>query len=394
MQKVYKSKDYCCGCTACYSICPKNAIEMEADACGFLYPVINEKNCINCGLCINVCAFARKTKNKMFEKCYVAKHKNGDVINESRSGGVFTALTDYILNNGGIVYGASLEKNFVVKHIRAVNEKDRNKLRKSKYVQSDLENIFKQVLNDLKNEKYVLFSGTPCQCEGIKSFLLNQNISLDKFILCDIVCHSNASPGLFEKYLIYQEKKFGKKIKEYYFRDKSKFAWGEHVEKIVFNDGEVFYTDEYTNLFFTDDIRPSCFNCKYTSLYRTSDITLADAWGAEKVFPDFIDAKGASLILVNTDKGIKLLQYVSSDLLLFNIDIAAVMQPRLKEAEKKGENYKQFWYDYENIEFSKFLNKYSKNNYTLRKRLYRISFKILKLPLIFLKKAVKNLYDK
>lgn len=393
MQKVYKSKKYCCGCTACYSICPRNAIEMQADACGFLYPVINEKKCVNCGLCVKVCAFAKKNENKIFKRCYVAKHKKVDVINESRSGGAFTALTDYILNNGGVIYGASLENNFIVKHIRAVNEKERNKIRKSKYVQSYLENIFKQVLNDLKNEKHVLFSGTPCQCEGIKSFLLNQNISLDKLILCDIVCHSNASPGLFEKYLIYIEKKFGKKIKKYYFRDKSKFTWWEHVEKIIFNDGYVFYTNEYTNLFYTDDIRPSCFNCKYTSLHRATDITLADAWGAEKIYPDFIDTKGASLILVNTDKGLKVLQCISKDLLLRDVDITAVMQPRLKEAAKKGEFYEQFWNDYKNIEFSKFINKYSRNDYTLNKRLLRKSFKILKLPFRILKKAVKNLYD-
>ena len=383
MIQVFNKKEDCCGCSACQSICPKSAISFKQDNCGFFYPDVDNSKCIECGLCKQVCSFSDPLSERKLHntKSYVVKHRIEEVVKDSRSGGVFTAVSDDILNNGGVVYGVLLDKDLVVRHARATTKEERDEFRKSKYVQSILEDVFGDVIKDLKNGKTVLFSGTPCQCDGVKHYVEKMKISADNLILCDLVCHSSASPGLFYNYLRYQERKYKQKIIDFYFRDKKKYNWMEHVEKIEFENGKVTYTDEYTNMFFSDNIRPSCFKCKYTSLNRVSDLTMADCWGGQNVYPDIVDNKtGASLVLVNTEKGNRLLLESVNDIILKNIDIEKVMQPRFKECEKKSNTYEQFWSDYNSLPFDIFMKKYGHNNYSIGSVTVRKLKSLFKLP--------------
>lgn len=380
MENVYVNKEDCCGCTACSSICPANAITMNSDGCGFLYPEIDKNRCINCGACLKVCSFNKRVDNSKPKEIFAAKHLLMPVVEDSRSGGVFTALSDVVLELGGTVYGAQLDSSCFVRHVRTITKEERDTLRKSKYVQSDLRGVFDFVCDDLRDGKYVLFTGTACQCDGLKGFLNLKGVKTDRLIICDLVCHSNASPGLFRKYIRYQEEKHGSKIKAFYFRDKEKYSWWNHVEKIVFSDNSIYYTDEYTNLFFSNDIRPSCFKCKYTSLCRCSDITIADCWGGEKRYPDLVNRQGASLVFVNTEKGASLFKTASKYLDARTIDISYVMQPRLKEPAKKEITYDLFWNDYQNLDFNVFMEKYTKNNYSVKNRFIKKLVFILKSP--------------
>lgn len=391
MNNVFESKEYCCGCTACVSICPKNAIIMKYDECGFSYPVINQDKCIDCGLCKKTCSFHGNNKYKQFKQSYVVKHKSNAVVNDSRSGGVFTAISDIILNAGGVVYGALLDDKFFVRHVRATNSSERDALRKSKYVQSNLEGIFSQIANDLGNGLQVLFTGTGCQCDGLRGFLINSRVPVDNLYVCDIVCHSNASPILFQRYLEYQSQRFNSKIKEYYFRDKDKYPWMSHVEKIVFENGKVFYTDEYTNLFFTDDIRPSCYNCKYTSLCRSGDFTIADCWGGENIYPEIVNYKGASLVLVNNEKASKLLAEISKSAIVKEIDIEHVLQPRLQGPETMSKTYDKFWDDYKTLDFSQFMKIYGENHYSFWNIWIGRIKRILKLPFRIVKRIMREI---
>ena len=230
----------CCGCTACASICNHDAITMEPDALGFLYPKVDESKCVECGLCEKVCAFNDnydKSLNLPKPDAYAARHKDMDEVMKSRSGAAFVAISDYILEHGGIVYGAGYKDHFRVAHKRATTKVERDEFRGSKYVQSDLTGVFRMVKQDLKNGLTVLFSGTPCQTSGLNSYVgkkLRENL-----VLIDIVCHGVPGPYIWRDYLAYLEKKQGDTITMVNFRDKEVFGWKAHRETFKFRMGGV-----------------------------------------------------------------------------------------------------------------------------------------------------------
>lgn len=233
-----KNKDDCCGCTACASICPKDAITMEPDALGFKYPKVDLEKCIDCGLCEKVCAFNDnydKSLNLPQPDAYAARHKDMHEIETSRSGAAFIAISDRILEKGGVVYGAGFADHFRVVHKRATTKEERDEFKGSKYVQSDLTGVFRQVKKDLKEGLTVLFSGTPCQTSGLASYVgkkLRENL-----ILVDIVCHGVPGPYMWRDYLDYLEKKQGSKICLVNFRDKQEYGWTAHKETFKFVKG-------------------------------------------------------------------------------------------------------------------------------------------------------------
>ncbi len=189
MIELYERSEDCCGCTACMSICPKDAITMAADKEGFLYPQIDEALCIECDLCTQVCAFHDSYRiggNYDQPLVYAAKHRSDEVRMNSSSGGLFTAISDFVLERNGVVYGAAFGKDFEVRHHRAETVEERDRFRGSKYVQSNLLGIYKEVKTELRKGKTVLFTGTPCQNAGLRSFL---NKEYERLYLCDIVCH-------------------------------------------------------------------------------------------------------------------------------------------------------------------------------------------------------------
>lgn len=233
MIKITNTAD-CSGCTACASICTHDAITMKPDVLGFLYPEVDETKCTNCGLCEKVCAFNDSyDKSLNYEKplAYATRHKNMHEVETSQSGAAFIAISDYILDMGGVVYGAGYTDHFRVIHKRATTKKERNEFKGSKYVQSDLTGIFRMVKKDLKDGLTVLFSGTPCQTAGLNAYIgkrLRENL-----FLVDLICHGVPSPFIWKDYLTYLEHKHGSSISYVNFRDK-KYGWASSHETFNF----------------------------------------------------------------------------------------------------------------------------------------------------------------
>ena len=355
----------CTGCTACVSICPKHAITMVKNNRGFLYPKIDEEKCINCGLCSKV---SHQVENYMKIKesnnnyhAFACKSKNNVVRKKSQSGALFYELASFIIKNNGVVYGALYNNNFVVKHDRIDNLKDLDKLRESKYVQSNLGSCFLQVYNDLQSGKKVLFSGTPCQISGIYSYLGNKKLSLDNFYTCDLICHGVPSPEILKKYLNFMKEKYQSDIKNVNLRDKNVAGWKNHSESIEFINGEKYIGKIYTELFYSNlTLRKCCENCQYTSKLRVSDITMADCWGIEKIKDDlWNDNLGISLAIISTSKGLNLFNEIKPNLDIFEIDYSKYEQPQLLHSSLAPKNKDKFWQDYNNLKFASLLKKYT-----------------------------------
>ena len=320
----------CCGCTACVSICTHDAITMEPDALGFLYPKVDETKCVECGLCEKVCQFNDhydRSLNLPEPTAYAARHKDIEEIMKSRSGAAFVAISDLILEQGGIVYGAGYKEHFRIAHKRATTKEERDELRGSKYVQSDLTGVFHQVKEDLKNGLTVLFSGTPCQTAGLNAYIGKK--FRENLVLVDIVCHGVPGPFLWRDYIAYLEKKQGDQIVAVNFRDKELYGWHYHRESYKFEKGvgKMTYTFSfYKNIMF----RHSCGVCHFANTTRPSDITLADFWGWEKSVPGMNDDdKGISLVLINTKKGEKLFNIIAPKLNIRQVEIEKCLQPNL-----------------------------------------------------------------
>ncbi len=381
MISVYNSKKDCCGCTACSNICPLNAIAMEPDEEGFLYPSINEELCVDCGLCKNVCTFQNGYDVQQgFDLPYVyaAKHIDEDVRRTSTSGGAFTAISDYILNNLGMVYGVAFDENMHAAHRRVSTREDRESLKGSKYVQSDLRDIFPEIKDLLAEGVTILFTGTPCQVAALNKYL--DNVKTEKLVLCDFVCHGTPSPLLWKEHIRYSEKKKNDKIVAYYCRSKVN-GWHEHNELTIYQDGtedyESVYAQKHKVLFYSHNIlRPACYNCKYTNFHRPSDITIADFWGIEKVQPDFDDNRGVSLFLINSLKGEKLFESIKKDLNYIRSNITDCLQPQLQYPVSMPLTREKFWKDYYSYGYDHVIKYYAGCN--INGKVKQISKKYLK----------------
>lgn len=327
-----QDRSNCCGCTACASICAHNAISMEPDSMGFKYPGVDVSKCVNCGLCEKVCAFNEnydKSLNLQEPLAYGVRHKDMNEVATSRSGAAFIAISDWVLDNDGVVYGAGYTGHFRVVHKRATTKEERNEFKGSKYVQSDMNDVFRQVKSDLKAGLKVLFSGTPCQVAGLASFVgkkLRENL-----YLVDIVCHGVPAPNIWRDYLAYVEKKYNDTAIAADFRDKTELGWAAHRESFTFKSGKV-HRNTYTYLFYEHIMfRPSCEKCHYTNLQRPSDITIADFWGWEKTDNTInSDDKGISLVFCNTNKGCDLYSIIKGSVNYVPVKIEDCLQPNLQ----------------------------------------------------------------
>ena len=366
----------CCGCTACASICAHDAITMKPDVLGFLYPKVDESKCVDCGLCEKVCQFNDnydRSLNLEQPIAYAARHKDIDEVMNSRSGAAFVAISDYIIELSGVVYGAGYKDHFRVAHKRATTKEERDEFRGSKYVQSDLTGVFRQVKKDLKNGLIVLFSGTPCQTSGLNAFVgkkLRQNL-----ILVDIVCHGVPGPFLWRDYLAFIEKKQGDTISVVNFRDKEKFGWKSHHETFKFvKGGRMAFTYQfYKPILF----RHSCGVCHFTNTTRPSDITLADFWGWENAVPGFNDDdKGVSLVLLNTEKGKLLFEKASKGLEIHAVDIDDCLQPNLQYPTEIHPKRKVFEIEYKRRGFNYVFKKYGE--YGLKAKCRRFVHRIIR----------------
>lgn len=350
----------CCGCTACEAICPHNAITMIPDALGFKYPKIDKEVCTNCGLCDKICSFnSSYNTSKNLEKPLVfgVRHKDMNEVESSRSGAAFIALSDWILENNGVIYGVGYKEHFIATHKRATNRAELYEFKGSKYVQSNLSGVFKSIKQDLKDGLYVLFSGTPCQTSGLKSYI-GEKLS-EKLYIIDIVCHGVPAPYIWRDYLKYIENKVGDKAIKVDFRDKTKLGWGAHKESFTFENNYLL-TDTYTHLFYKHIMfRHSCGVCHFTNTKRPSDITIADFWGWKKSSADFnIDDKGCSLVFCNTNKGNIWLCSVREHLNVIDVENGNCMQPNLQRPSEIDIHRDEFEDEYRIKGFKYVLFKY------------------------------------
>lgn len=283
-------------------------------------------------------------------KVYAVKHKDETIRATSRSGGIFTALSDLILSNGGVVYGVVLTGEFMAAHIRAESTEERNRMRGSKYIQSKLGDTFKNVRKDLDSGKEVLFSGTSCQVEGLKRFLGKK---YDSLFCIDIVCHGVPSSIVWKRYLHWQEQRNHGNVVKVDFRNKKDFGWRDHMETLWFDNKKSVSSPVFKNLFYGHMIlRPSCYECPYKSVMHPGDITIADYWGIEKAAPEFDDNKGVSLVLINNESGAKMFKQVKNWVIWKQTKLEDSLQPPLKAPFPKPDGREDFWIEFNNTSFS------------------------------------------
>lgn len=345
----------CCGCSACQQICPHNCISMNIDAEGFLYPKVNEMQCIDCGICSTVCPWIKNEKKEekvLFPIVYAAKHKDDEVRRKSTSGGIFTLFATKVLQSGGYVYGATFLSEFqYVGHVGVCSEKYLDLLRGSKYVQSRQGNVFREIRDKLKSGVHVLYTGTPCQCQGLRSYLRRD---YENLFIIDILCHSVPSPRVFDDLM----DSYGGKIDSISFRDKSR-GWRNSYQLKLIRNKEVYINDSFLTLFFKGLInRPSCYNCKFTNIKRSGDITVGDYWNIKAIVPSFEDALGVSCLLVNTEKGRLLFDEVSSSLDYIKTDLEPAIQTCMKRHVTLPKSRIKFWEEYNKYGFSYCEKKY------------------------------------
>lgn len=312
MEKII-DRTRCTGCTACAMICPKNAIIIQKDNEGFGYPIINQKKCIDCGLCKRTCPVLNTEKNAAINKCYVAYAKDSKMSKGTSSGGIFSVIAKNVLENEGIVIGAAFNKNNELYHIAVNKNEDLDRLKGSKYLQSDLNNIFHYIKENI-NQKKILFVGVPCQVAGLKAFLQRDYKNL---ICIDLICHGVPSPKLFEKYLKELEELKKDKIVMYNFRDKST-GWDTYSNTIIFEREKVKEPNtknKYMRIFLSNaPLRESCFNCNFKLGNKYSDITLGDFWGVKKYYPEMYNKKGVSAVIINTENGTDIFEKIKDEL--------------------------------------------------------------------------------
>lgn len=324
------NRSMCSGCTACKNICPCNAIEMIEDEEGFKYPQINKQVCINCGLCKKVCSTLNsKEEQKDFPKTYAVYNKNEKIRMLSSSGGIFTEIAEIIIKNNGVVFGVIFDENFDVIHEEISDIKDLEKIRGSKYVQSDLNNTYKRAKIYLENGKQVLFTGTPCQIEGLYNYL---GKDFENLYTQDLICHGVPSKKIWRKYLKYRKQKDNNtNLKNMSFRNKEQHGWNNYELFFQYEDCKNVYIDHnedmYMKIFLSDvALRPSCYECKFKKKHRIADITLADFWGINNVIPDMNDEKGTGLLFINTSKGEKIFNKIIDKIEYKVVDFETVIK--------------------------------------------------------------------
>lgn len=357
----------CTGCGACVQRCPKRCISWTQREFGFRYPQIDKDACVNCGQCEKVCPIDKALEVSAEQKAYAAVHKDDEVLAKSTSGGAFTAIADAVFAQGGIVYGAAMLDGMQVKHIRTSGKDDFEGLRSSKYLQSDTGTTYQMVEQDLKQGKTVLYSGTPCQIDGLKNFL---GKGYENLYTVDIVCHGVGSQAYFDKYMDYARERYGK-IKALRFRSKEYAGWScggvvvvvdssDCLKKIPYRDFDNYY---YSYFLSGDIYRKSCYSCKYANTNRVGDFTLGDYWGVEALNLPLQTENGCSLLLVNNRHAMQLLDEIESlDRVETTVEQAAHCNKQLNAPSKLMDSRQNRIGEYESMSGQQIQKEYLKNH--------------------------------
>ena len=336
----------CCGCSACFNICPVQAITMQEDREGFKYPKIDERSCINCGKCEKACPVlhAETAGRTLHPAFYAVWNRQDEARLSSSSGGVFRVLAEDVLVDGGVVYGAAFDVHNRLRHVRAESADALVPLTGSKYVQSEIGTAFCQVRADLKNGRRVLFTGTPCQVAGLYAFLGGDDANL---LTADVLCHGVPSPAVFERYL--ESLGVGEKCR-IEFRNKDN-GWKKYEVVVGDRVHETFRANAYMKGFLSNlYLRPSCASCRFVGCRRPGDLTLGDFWGAGNFRKRYDDDKGTSLVLLNSPKARSIFQTLQGKFSLAEqvpSDSAVPFNPSLVHASKPDARRAAFFDDFE-----------------------------------------------
>lgn len=311
---------------ACKAACAADAIRAVQDEKGFLYPQVDAARCVDCGACMAQCTFAQpRTEEHSVTTAYAFRIADADVLADSTSGGAFTALAERILDRGGMVAGCVLDERFEALHVLTADKAVRDRMRRSKYVQSNTDGIFSLVTEQLKSGKQVLFVGTPCQAAQMAVCAGRYRENL---IVCDFLCHGVPNNAFFKAHIRYLESAYRSKATTYWFRGK-KYGWSHMLEEVRLQTGRVRgdkRVQAYSRFFYAGvSLRPSCRRCRYRCETRGSDITLGDFWGIQKLFGK-TDNRGYSLVTANTQKGQALVEQLASCGQLTAVDKQAVLE--------------------------------------------------------------------
>lgn len=364
-------RNECTGCGACSNICPINLIRMIKDKHGFIFPEINKDKCLNCRLCDKVCPIIEGKYHHLFYKninAYALKHNDQQVLMESTSGGAFTAIIHAFADENTAIFGAVLSNDLTVKHQFFIGPDGIAPLRKSKYVESFIGNSYVEVKQFLNQGRKVIFSGTPCQIAGLRTYLQR---SYDNLLTIDIVCHGVPTQLLLEKYLKYREQKSKGKTINIEFRSKVNSDWTNPKIRIEFDNKKVYQQKSYA---FDDEymigfckflsLRKNCSNCYYANRYRVADITIGDFWGIEDSGLRLDFRNGISLLLANTEKGRFIVNYLSkvkvAQLLKVEYDIAIKHNSQLSRPTEADPRREQFLDDLITLPFNELRLKYLK----------------------------------
>lgn len=377
--------DRCTGCSACMSQCPKQAITFVPNSEGFWYPRISQTECVQCNLCINTCPILKPKPNQNFSEpeVYAAWNRNEEVRLQSTSGGVFSVLAKVFIRDGGCVVGARYCDDFTISHCIIEREEDIPLLRQSKYAQSNLNYVFRDIQGRLNLGEKVLFCGTPCQSAGLQSFLGKEYSDL---YTCDFICRGVISPKVYRKFLTDLSQKYGSALKSVQFKNKD-YGWNRFSTKIRFQNETCYQKDRNSDYYMRGYLkhnlylRPSCHNCQFKSFPRISDISLGDFWGIGN-YQKTLDAdKGTSVILVNTEKGNKLFVSIRGGLEFSERTLDEVLAGNscLLHSAPEGEFRTFFFQRMDKIAFDKLIEMidYKSQHLTLKEKLSKLIRKIV-----------------
>ena len=375
-------KNKCSGCYGCANVCPKDAISMERDFEGFVYPKIDRQKCIECGLCSKMCPSINKpiVNNNSNPEIYAAWTNDEEIRINSTSGGVFSEIAIEFLKKGGWVCGARYNENHYIEHC-LINSLDGLKIiRQSKYAQSDIGLTYRKIKELLKKGERVLFCGTPCECSGLINILGENREGLT---IVDFVCRGANSPKAYEKYLESLEKEYNSKVKKVWFKNKT-YGWNRFSTKIEFENGESYLEDRYHDTFMIGYIqynlymRPSCAECSFKDMPRVSDITLADFWGIKLDDEDKDIEKGTSLVIVNSAKGQEIFDSIKERLFWEDkcIEDAVIANPCIFTSPVMNKRRKYFFDNLDKMDFQVLVRKCIK--VSLPRKIVRKIKKIIK----------------
>ncbi|MBQ8429659.1 MAG: polysaccharide pyruvyl transferase family protein [Clostridia bacterium] len=371
----------CMSCGACKAVCKFDAIRLITGKEGFLMAVVDKQKCTDCGMCRKVCPALNPVQNHENEPTVYAFKAKDELRKNSASGGAFAALAIEVIRNDGVFYGAAQMDDFSVVHIRGNSTADLRKIQGTKYLPSDVTACYEQISEDLKQGKTVLFSGTPCQVDGIRRFAECKKLPLENLYFVDIICHGVPSPTFYKSYMEWLEKEYNSKIIEYKFRNK-KISWRGSSCYAKLEDGKELCNEKkvcaFMNVYYSNHItREGCYICPYTSKERVSDLTISDCWGLEDMGVDFEDALGASMIMVNTEKGKHLLDVLEGERI--EVSVEKAKQPQLSAPVSRPSTREEFWLKYEQKGVKPLLKKYGGiKRDSLKTVLYKLKKKILK----------------